>query len=213
MGKSQKNRKRKDRQSNSDRGAGTRPDPARPAKGVLPGRTLHLIDVENLVGEDRTRAEFFLQAAEAYVGAGRVHDGDHLVVGSDASLAFVVREAFPHARLVTGRGENGADNALIRAVDVQFAESHYDRVVVASGDHVFADLVRHLVRDGVLVHVVACIDGLSNELRRAARVVIPFIRPWDVRRTGDDGAEGSSVPSTTPPDAPSTSSALEPVEA
>jgi hypothetical protein len=91
------------------------------------------------------------------------------VIGAGPTLAVAAGLAWPGCQLVVGRGIDGADRALLAAVEPAFAASHYDRVLVASGDHAFAPLVAQLLERRVLVEVVVSQErSLSGQLRRLA---------------------------------------------
>lgn len=149
-----------------------RSERARPSHHVTwthrrrPGRTLAIVDAENLLG--RARFDPYGVACGLAVSlavVAELEDDDHIVVGSDVTIGHAIGLAFPGRRLVVGRGGDGADNALLAAVgSTSFVSDRFDRVVLASGDHIFAPLVRRLVRAGVEVWVVARPAALSRAL-------------------------------------------------
>jgi hypothetical protein len=118
------------------------------------GRTLHVIDIENLVGGSGAGPTAVGPALSAYRSAVAVGVDDHAVIGSGPTLAIAAGLAWPGAQLRFGHGVDGADRALLAAVEPAFAADHYDRVVVASGDHAFVPLVAALRARGVAVLVV-----------------------------------------------------------
>jgi hypothetical protein len=142
------------------------------------GRTLHLIDIENLAGAprlDRTAAE---HTVTAYRRRITVREGDHVVVAADVRNAVAAGLAWPGAQLKAGTGPDGADIALLDAVaDTPWIATHYSRVVIGSGDHAFAGLAVALRALGVAVVVVAQAGHLSRWLRRAAALVLPLEAP------------------------------------
>jgi hypothetical protein len=148
-----------------------RPRPTARARGIPRGRTLHLIDIENLAGA-RRELDDILAAGEAYKRTITLRPGDHTVVGCDRTLLLAAEKAFPGARIVPGRGPDGADRALLGYEDVDDIARRYDRVVIGSGDHAFCGLVARLRDRGVAVCVVCRREALSADLRRAAALVI-----------------------------------------
>jgi hypothetical protein len=130
------------------------------------GRTLHLIDVENLAGGRAAGPKAVAPALAAYRRTIDVATDDHVVLGSGPLLAVAAGRAWPGGRLVVGRGVDGADRALLRAADPTFLAARFDRIVVASGDHAFAGLVGELRARGVAVVVVSRPGALSADLRR-----------------------------------------------
>ena len=132
------------------------------------GRTLHVIDVENLAGGTTAGAVAVRACLTAYRSTIRVSSVDHAVLGSGTTFACACADAWPGARLRLGHGLDGADHALLDAVDPDFTASRYDRVVVGSGDHIFCGLVAGLRSRGLAVLVVARPGTLSRDLRRLA---------------------------------------------
>lgn len=142
----------------------TRSRPAPQARG----RTLHVLDVENLVGGTTAGTASVEACLSAYRSTIAVAPVDHAVLGSGTTFACACAEAWPGARLHLGRGLDGADHALLQAIDPDFTARRYDRVVVGSGDHIFCGLVTGLRSRGLAVLVVARPGSLSRDLRRLA---------------------------------------------
>ena len=158
--------------------AGRKVDVARPRQAVLPsycrGRELHLVDVENLLGGVVTeqavrelRREF-----DDLVASSCPPDDIHQVVATStwrtlAEAAF----GWEVARPVFRDGPDGADLALLDAGDWR-PEERFSKVVIGSGDHIFAAYARRLRSAGVEVIVVSRPESLAYELRRAASTVM-----------------------------------------
>jgi hypothetical protein len=144
-----------------------------------PGRTLHLVDIENLVGapttwtDQRVRTVFeqFLQ------GASWTPD-DSLVVASNPNLMgrlmfWLSASGIPH-RALCGNGTDRADQLLLEAVPNDVSGC-FGRVVVGSGDHAFAPLVSRL--KGTTTTLVVLGAGKPNwRLYRAASDVCQLPR-------------------------------------
>jgi hypothetical protein len=136
---------------------------------VPPGRTLHLVDAENLMGGPLAGNRALTGALREYTAAAGIRPLDHVTVGVNPALALSVGDIWPEARLVIGRGPDGADNALLSTVaDVDWVASRYDRIVVGSGDHAFAFAVAAFRAAGLRVDVVAPESGLSMALAALA---------------------------------------------
>lgn len=109
-------------------------------------RSLHLVDIENLVGApdlwspNRIRATF-----DAYLQAASWQSGDSLVVAANPSfmkmLAFDL-VGMAH-RPLCARGKDAADELLVGAVPADVG-AQFGRLVVGSGDHAFAPLMASL---------------------------------------------------------------------
>ena len=133
------------------------------------GRTLHVIDIENLVGGSGAGASAVAPVLSAYRSAAAVRDGDHALIAAGPTLAVAAGLAWPGAQLRFGHGIDGADDALLAAVEPAFAADHYDRVVIASGDHAFLPLVAALRARAVAVLLIVRDElSLSRDLARLA---------------------------------------------
>lgn len=136
------------------------------------GRALVLVDIENLVGGSGARRED-LEAARRFLEAGtQLQTDDHVIVGVGPSLLLVAAEAFPGARLLLGRGESGADRALISAVHPLDVAKRFSRVVIASGDHIFTAYADSCRRAGLAVWVITGRGALSRMLAAFADFIV-----------------------------------------
>lgn len=141
--------------------------------GFVPaGRTLHLVDVENLMGGPLSGPLALRAAVTAYNALAPVQPGDHVIVGVNPQLALAVFDVWPQARLVVRGGPDGADNALIAAVsDVAWTASRYDRLVVGSGDGIFSVVIAAYRAAGIPVGVVSRPSSLSISTAAVASTV------------------------------------------
>jgi len=142
-------------------------------------RTLHLVDVENLVGDPRAATAAAIRATlDAYRRAIRVEPDDLVVLAANPGVALNVGLAWPGALLRTARGPDGADLALLddlrdlTALGGGPSGERFDRVAIGGGDHIYAPAVRRLTADGTPVVVVSRPESLAFVLRRAASQVI-----------------------------------------
>lgn len=136
----------------------------------LHGRTLYVVDVENMVGScELTVPEVVAVQARIYAVV-RPESGAHAVIAAshhNATAAYF-GWAGPAQRLVRS-GKDGADIVLLEAIaDTAWIVGHYGQVVIASGDHIFANAVAALKAAGVRVIVIAPETGLSSRMRLAA---------------------------------------------
>jgi hypothetical protein len=175
----------------------TTPRPAGSRTGVTriaeaPGRTFHVLDIENCCGEpnpDRTR---MVAMFGDYIQVAGVRPGDQ-------GIAAVHRDGLPRLIfdlpswlrwVMAPNGKDSADNALLGAVDEELVARRYDRIVIGSADHAFAGLARRMVLSGM--HVVVAHSAkarISTDLYLSTRdtrcfgspkVTAPLERP---RRT------------------------------
>lgn len=140
-------------------------------------RTLHLVDIENLLTVPPRDANggHYVSAAKAFWAAVGPRPDDHLVIGCDFANMFKAGDALHRGQLVCGHGPDGGENAILDHVRPGFIRSHYGRVVIASGDHAFIPLAERLLLLGVEVQS-ACIPGCgSSALRELLGPAIPIL--------------------------------------
>lgn len=101
---------------------------------------------------------------------------DHVVAGASRSVVRKYRPVIhgPNVKWVVGAdAPDGADRALLAAIDMQRVARKYDELVIISGDHAFADLARRAKTFGLTVQVVTAQHPeqrsmLSRDLAAAA---------------------------------------------
>jgi len=122
------------------------------------GVTLHLLDVDNLLGDptttDRSTIEWVF---EHYRQVSGYRSGDHVVVatGCNGMHVLEIELAWPGVNHLRKRGRDGADQVLCAEAEWAAAQGGYDRVVIASGDRVFMLAYQLLHAAGFHVEVVA----------------------------------------------------------
>ena len=130
------------------------------------------VDIENINGgsvRDTRRAD---EAFQAVAAAVQLADGEQVVIGVGPSSLLASAVVRPRARMVMGRGINGADHALIEVLSEERMPQRFNAVVIASGDGIFASVAADLAAAGLEVTVVAREGHLSARLRLAAQRVV-----------------------------------------
>lgn len=137
-------------------------------------RKVVLVDLENMLfGQHETPLEVVEhRSAQILSLAEARRPTDQVIVGCNPQLAFIARELFPNARLVTGTGKDGADLALLATVDPEHIAQRFSELCIVSGDHVFSVLAHDARIAGLGVRVVAPHAGLSTSLRLQANTSI-----------------------------------------
>ena len=142
------------------------------ATGAPGGRTLHLVDADNLLGDpttvDRELIEsVFLQ----YRNASGFRDGDQVVVatGRNGLHVFEVEAAWPGVSHRRRSGADGADLELLEEADWAARSGRFGRVVIGSGDRIFMSAVDVLRSADVVVDVVARPESLATCLALQTR--------------------------------------------
>ncbi len=138
-------------------------------------RKIVLIDLENMLFGTHTDGNRTDRSTEILELAQARRPNDMLIVGCNPHLAFLANEHFPGAKIVTGKGKDGADQALIDAIDASHAAGRYSELCIVSGDHAFCEIAHAARKVGLTVRVVAPHAGLSTALRVYAdtAVILP----------------------------------------
>ena len=108
-------------------------------------RTLHLLDIENLAG-GRVTIERCRRIWDEYVTVVGVRPNDQIVSAVAGRNAAAAAFGLPtRLRRVIGRDvKDGADRALMEAIDIGHVASRFEHVVIGSGDHFFVPAARQL---------------------------------------------------------------------
>jgi hypothetical protein len=136
------------------------------------GRTLHLVDLENLMGGPFQSSGTMHCVSDWYRNTAPVQRGDHVIVAVNPKLALVTRSEWPGILMRAAKGSDGADLALIKEIqDPEWVASHYDRVIIGSGDGIFAPSLDAMRAHGIAVGILARERHVSRALRRSADFV------------------------------------------
>lgn len=142
------------------------------AQRRYPGRTLHLIDVENLAGTGRpdpVRVSEICSWYRQWVGVGAV---DQVVVACNHLALLDTALGWPGARYRIRSGPDGADLELLDVLSHENVLERFARFVIGSGDGVFAATTASLAAAGRWVTVVSRRESLAARLRLAACEVV-----------------------------------------
>jgi hypothetical protein len=144
-------------------------------RSPYPGRTLHLIDIENLAGTGRPHRHQVRALYSTYclrVGLGAM---DQVVV---ACSELTIREAgycWPGARCLIRPGPDGADLDLLAVIEQERVAERFSHVAIASGDGVFTMAAVGLAAAGCQVTVVSRRAGLSKRLALVAASPVIYL--------------------------------------
>jgi NYN domain len=134
------------------------------------GRFLHLVDVENLAGGATFGEAEATAVRRAFEGVAPSGSVNQVVLATSHHAAVSAWFAWPaSARRLVRSGADGADLALLQVLATEKVELRYDRVVIGSGDGIFAFPAARLQAAGCEVTVVTRPDALSRQLRLAVR--------------------------------------------
>lgn len=136
---------------------------------IAPNRIHTYLDIENLCAAGRLTSRAVLEAKAALGAINSPGKSDLLTVGCDFGNVFVVRQAFPGARVVTGTGPDGADLALLEAIEDDLRlKLRSPFLTLVSGDHFFASPVSVMATMGLITRVIGRLGHVSAKLRLAA---------------------------------------------
>jgi hypothetical protein len=138
------------------------------------GRTLHLVDLENLLG-DRRKEAVALDGLRRYLARSRWEEGDQVLVAAHPEIIRQVGFAPPvPCSLHATAGDDAADQMLLAHAPVELIVRRYSRLVVGSGDGIFVARARAARAGGVGVAIVTRVDGCSTRFRRRGFSVLDF---------------------------------------
>jgi hypothetical protein len=154
---------------------------------VPEGRTLHLIDVENLAGGPHVSAEVAHAAIDHYQRTAQWQPTDLTRLACNPWLFMKLAFDLPAGGLTRfGHGADGADRALLAGLDPETVTRRFHRLVIGSGDHCFTDLAAGVRALGGDAWVISRHGSLSRDLERAAsRVVIDLSDGAQLVAAGD----------------------------
>jgi hypothetical protein len=128
------------------------------------GRTIHLLDIENLAASPSPTATEIAHTMSDYLRRVPVGPLDQFVVGVNPRSLVEVGRVIHGARILTRSGPDGADSVLAETAIGDRVDLRFERVVIGSGDGYFADLVTWLTAHDVHVTVVSRTRLLSWRL-------------------------------------------------
>jgi hypothetical protein len=141
------------------------------------GRTVHLVDIENLAGVGLPSLDEVQLTMRAYQAQVRVGPVDQFVVGVNHSAVVTVGVVCTGVQLLVRSGENGADSVLDEAARLDRVDLRFERVVIGSGDGYFGPLADWLIERGLPVTVVSRPGQLNRRLGAIATDIV-YLRPF-----------------------------------
>lgn len=149
----------------------------------MDSQTLMLIDLENLCGTPRPSGYLATRIADELISLNVLPSSGAPVLATGVSNARVGKRVARKlgARFLAGYGRDGADMALLHAAArwLRCLEESIvqvvPRLIVCSGDHIFASLAESVCGVGGETIVCSTRASLSWQLRRActAAVILP----------------------------------------
>ena len=123
---------------------------------VFSSRSLHLVDLENLVGDPFAPARLVHDTLARYLTAAAWVAGDQVIVASNSTLIRKVAFDMPvPCNMHAAHGRDGADEMLLSLASAELVANRYARLVIGSGDHIFSSRAQAARDLGAQVLVVA----------------------------------------------------------
>jgi len=143
----------------------TIPRPTTPVPTITAGRALHLVDLENLSGDPVAPAREALRVLDEYLRTAGWQPGDHVRIAANGGMVRRILWDVPiPANVHAVSGEDAADVMLLAHEPPELIVRRFARLVIGSGDHLFANRALATRDLGVPVTVVARPGSLSGEL-------------------------------------------------
>ena len=142
------------------------------ARRRFPQRTLHVVDIENLVGTALPTSMQVNQVQSLYAARLGFGDDDQVVMAASHRGLLNAALAWPNARYRVRSGPNGADLELIDVLMHEDIPRRFTHVVIGSGDGRFVPPALVLTACGVRVTVASRAASLSHLLRQAASDIV-----------------------------------------
>lgn len=119
-------------------------------------RTLHLVDLENLLN-GRVDAHSVAEVWDEYQRVTGMCEDDHVIVSVSQRNAVATFFSLPAAvqRIIGSNEADGADHALLEAIDIAWTARRFGQVMVATGDGIFTPVAACLHARGLqMVQVI-----------------------------------------------------------
>ena len=117
--------------------------------------TLHLIDIENLIGCGKITAEDVAQVRRLYLSTSKAEVNDKFCIAAHPINRNALLEGWRGASYLYRKGKDGADQALLNIYWGLKSPEKFQRIVLGSGDFIFWQLVEDANRAGIKVDVLA----------------------------------------------------------
>jgi hypothetical protein len=132
-------------------------------------RTLHLVDIENLVGDPCASRVEALDALNDYLDLAGYREGDHLIVAANPRLIQKIAfDLHVPCNVHAATGKDGADLSLLSHAEPTWVAARFDRLVIGSGDAEFVNTALAVRDHGTPVVIVSRRNALSSQLQGQA---------------------------------------------
>lgn len=145
------------------------------SKALSKSREVHLIDIENLLGGSWFNADQVAQFRAFYLSHNNVADDAQIILATSSEQgAIEAGLGWAGARTLFRLGHDGADLALLEVLEEENLHARFTKIVIASGDGIFATAAEQLYAEGLQVEVFARALSVSGEFTHASEIVHLF---------------------------------------
>ncbi len=155
-------------------------------------KTLHVIDIENVLGGPNDDLGLFNQSKNVYQSLVEISSNDHVLLASNPELFLPTLTAWaydqendqwngditssdlfsrfsnltigPNLEIFVRPGKDGADKILNEKAKELLDD--FDHIVIASGDHYFLNLCSEAMKLGKTIEIISTQHGLSEKLKK-----------------------------------------------
>jgi len=130
-------------------------------------RTAYFLDLDNLAGSGQPSADDIHRVLDEFERLCEPCQDDQVYCAGTAISAYHCADYRPNYRVAVGRGKDGADRRLLELGDPEHVSRRFQRVVIGSGDGIFARLAQEYMTRGMRVELLVGKGALANNLHRA----------------------------------------------
>lgn len=130
-------------------------------------RTAFFLDMDNLTGTGQPTSDQVQAVLNEFERICKPCHLDQVYCAGTATTAYHCADYRPNYRVTAGRGKDGADKRLLELGDPDHVSRRFQKVVIGSGDGIFADVAHEYKTRGMTVQLIIGKGGLSNVLKRA----------------------------------------------
>jgi hypothetical protein len=146
---------------------------------VIPfDRALHAVDVANEIKSGFFGVNDVVQLHRAWDLAVQPSDKDQYFLATGPGTAEALAFGWKDARPVVRSGADGADDAIIEYLDVEYVSSRFTKVFLGTGDHKMLDVATQLIERGVSVTIVARRGTLHQGFKSIGAEIIYLDEAW-----------------------------------
>jgi uncharacterized LabA/DUF88 family protein len=140
-------------------------------KSTKSGRTAFFVDIDNICGSGLAPKLMVESSVGAIKSRYRPESTDLVYCAATALAAYHCKAVWPGCSVRVGRGQDGSDLQLLNDAKPEWLAARFERVVIASGDGIFAPLAQKLIDLGVIVEFAVGNGAVSRKISQLAPVV------------------------------------------